>query len=260
MQHAGDLGPAGEPARHLRGPRRNAVPAAPPWCAARAGPRYMSSGPTHSPIVSTVSRRRGQVARLADTVPSITSECPPIYLVPDLNRQIDAFVQSAEIERARPGIVHQHDRACGMGRGRDRRHVLHLERQRSRRFHVDGAGGGLHQRRDAAADQRVVIARGDSVAREHAVAEFSRGQIDAVGDQHVVARLEDGQERERSRGQAGGQQRDAGAFGRPRARPAPPPAPPRSACRAGHTGSGRDGRESPRRWDKERWRRDKPAD
>ena len=53
-----------------------------------------------------------QVARpslpLAETVPSITSEWPPIYLVPAWIDEIDAVVERAEIERRRPGIVHQH--------------------------------------------------------------------------------------------------------------------------------------------------------
>ena len=51
-----------------------------------------------------------------------------------LDRQIDAVIERAEIERRRPGIVHQHQRAFGVrGRG-DRRDVLHLEAQRAGRF------------------------------------------------------------------------------------------------------------------------------
>ncbi len=46
-------------------------------------PRNMSSGPTQMPIVPTISCTRDQVASLAAIVPSITSEWPPIYLVPD---------------------------------------------------------------------------------------------------------------------------------------------------------------------------------
>jgi len=40
-------------------------------------------GPTQSPISNTVSLRCCQVEVLAATAPNITSEWPPIYLVPD---------------------------------------------------------------------------------------------------------------------------------------------------------------------------------
>src|SRR5207253_314400 len=101
----------------------------------------MSSGPTQSPIVATASLRRGQAAALAATVPSRTSEWPPIYLVPE----------------------------------------------------------------------RIVVSGHDAVAREQAVAEFPCRQIDAIGDQEVIAGLQDRQQRNRCGGQARWHQRDAGA-------------------------------------------------
>ena len=41
-----------------------------------------TSGPTQSPLKRTVSLRLARCALLAETVPSITSEWPPIYFVP----------------------------------------------------------------------------------------------------------------------------------------------------------------------------------
>ncbi len=130
-----------------------------------------------------------------------------------LDRKVDAFVEGTEIERARPGIVHEHHRALGVGGCRDRRHVLDLERQRARRLHEHRAGVRLHQRGNAGADQRVIIGGGDAVAREHAVAEFPRRLIDAVGNEHVIAGVEHRQQRGRDRRESGGQERNAGAIG-----------------------------------------------
>jgi hypothetical protein len=44
-----------------------------------------------------------------------------------LDYEIDALLECLEIERACPGIVHQHDHAMGMGSCCDRGHVLDLE-------------------------------------------------------------------------------------------------------------------------------------
>ena len=81
MQHARDLGPRFEPARD---PQAGLVVMGEPH-AHRA-----QAAQTEIDVVGTDAEpervhgrcRRGQVASLADTVPSITSEWPPIYLVP----------------------------------------------------------------------------------------------------------------------------------------------------------------------------------
>src|ERR1041385_1858618 len=104
-------------------------------------PRFMSSGPTQSPIAWTVSMSRGHVAALAATTPSIRSEWPPIYLLPDW------------IERSTPLSS---ARAARVRRRRDRGHVLNLEREGARRLHIDCAGVGLNQRGNARTDQRIV--------------------------------------------------------------------------------------------------------
>src|SRR5262249_57797561 len=54
---------------------------------------------------------------------------------------------------------------------------------------------------------------GDAIAREHAVAESPRGLIGAVGDQKVIAGIEDRKERGRNRRKPRWQQRNAGASG-----------------------------------------------
>ena len=169
-------------------------------------PRNMSSGPTHIPIVPTVSCRRGQVAALAATVPSITSEWPPIYLVPDWIESRRRG-RAAEEERARPGVVHQHDRALGMRRRGDRRDVLHLEGERARCFGEHSARIRLHQKGDAIAGARIVIGRRHAVARQHGVAECARRAVDAVGHQQVVAGLQHREQRDRNRREAGGRDR-----------------------------------------------------
>src|SRR5262245_66457090 len=76
-----------------------------------------------------------------------------------------------------------------------------------------GAGVGLEQRGDALADQRVVIGRGDAVAREHAVAELARRLIGAVGDQQVITRVERREQGGRDRSETRRHQRNAGAVG-----------------------------------------------
>src|SRR3546814_3449769 len=50
------------------------------------------------------------------------------------NGQIDAMADGPEIERRRPGIVHQrHDSPC-LGHRDDRGHILHFEGEASRAF------------------------------------------------------------------------------------------------------------------------------
>ncbi len=129
-----------------------------------------------------------------------------------LDRQVDAVIERAVIDRGRPGVVHQDQRALVVGRRGDGGNVLHLERQRARRFEIDGARVRLHQVRDRAADQRIVIAHGDAVAGQGLIAELSGRAVGAVGDEQMVARAHHRQQRRRDRRQTGRQQRDAGAL------------------------------------------------
>ena len=166
-------------------------------------PRYMSSGPTQSPIENTVSIELRPALGIGGDHAEHQVGMPADIFAAGLDREVDAFFQRAEIERARPGIVHQHDRAA----------------RRARPLAIAGtsctsndsepgdstehrAGIRLHQRGDAAADQRIEIGRGDARAVEHGVAEIARRPIDIVGDQHMVAGMQDRQQRQRDAPQA----------------------------------------------------------
>jgi hypothetical protein len=91
-------------------------------------------------------------------------------------------------------------RARGGGNGG---HVLHLEGERPRRFHEHGPGRRPEQRRDVAARQRIEVLDLDAEAAQVVVAEPPRGTVDHVGDQHVVARLHEGEQRQRGGREAG---------------------------------------------------------
>ena len=71
-----------------------------------------------------------------------------------VDRDIDPVLERAEQVGRGPGVVHQDLGASLVRRGRDRRHVLHLEGQRARRFAVDdprvrAASAGRSPRRSA---------------------------------------------------------------------------------------------------------------
>ena len=178
-----------------------------------------------------------------------------------LDREIDAVVERAEIERRRPGIVHQDQRAFGVRGLGDGGGVLHFEAQRARRFEIDRAGvrAGISSA-IAAPIERIVIGRRDAEPREDAVAEIARRPIGAVGDEQMVAGI--------ARPTAGRSKspraRTAAAIRRRIAALRAPAKRVRalrwSACRGGHIGSARGGRQNPPRSDRARSRRDRPAD
>ena len=82
MQQAQALRAAAPASARPQGRIRSAARAAPPSVRKPRWPRYTSSGPTCRPLRRTKLRRSATVALLAATVPSITSEWPPKYLVP----------------------------------------------------------------------------------------------------------------------------------------------------------------------------------
>ena len=123
---------------------------------------------------------------------------------------VDAVLERLEVERRRPGIVHDDDGAAGMRRLGDRRNVLHLVGVRARRFREHQFGVGLHQARYAGADLGVVILDLDAHPLEHGVGEFARRVIDGIDDQRVVAGRQIGDQRQHHGGQAGGHDRRAG--------------------------------------------------
>ena len=175
-----------------------------------------------------------------DACRACTSAWPPKYLVPAWIDEIDAEIERAEIERRRPGIVHQHERASGVRRRGDRRDVLHLETQRARRFDENRAR--VRSRINPAIappSQRIVIGGGHAEAREHPVAKRPRRAIDAVGDQ------DDGRRPCTTESSAveiaarpDGNSDTPAQCGPSSSRHSLLRAPPWSACRGGRTGSG----------------------
>ena len=129
-----------------------------------------------------------------------------------VNRQIDAEVERAEIERRRPGIVHQHQRALGMRGFGDGGDVLHLEAERARRFGEHHARVRLHQCGNAAADQWIVIGGRHAEPGQDLVAESARRSIGAVGDEHMLARAHHRKNRGRNRREPGRKERHARAL------------------------------------------------
>ncbi len=127
-----------------------------------------------------------------------------------LDRDVDAVIERPEVERARPGIVHQHDRVLRMRRRGDRRDVLHLEGERARRLGEHSARVRLQQKGNAVADARVVVGRRHAQTRQHGVAERARRAVGAVGHQQVVAGVQHRKERGRDRGEAGRRDLDPG--------------------------------------------------
>ena len=123
-----------------------------------------------------------------------------------LDRDIRAQHQRLAEKRRGPGIVHDEDRAPLMGGGCERRKVLNLEGERARRFADHHAGVGTHQVSDAGADAGVVEGGLDPHALQQAVREAPRRAVGAVGHQHVVAALHEGEQRRHDRRLAGAEQ------------------------------------------------------
>ena len=129
-----------------------------------------------------------------------------------LDDEIDTMIERPEIERRRPGIVHQHQRTIGMRGFGDRRHVLHFEGERARRFQIDGTRVRLQQLGNAGPDAGIVIRGGDAEPRQDLSAKIPCRPIGAVGDQHMIAGTHDRQQGGRNRRKPGRQQRHAGAL------------------------------------------------
>ena len=95
-------------------------------------------------------------------------------------------------ERKPNGVAHELSMTTSAPRavrdGGDRRDVLHLERQRSRRLGEHDARVRPELALDRRAQQRIVVADLDAEARQVVVAEAARRAVDGIGDEHVIAR------------------------------------------------------------------------
>ena len=107
-------------------------------------------------------------------VPSITSACPPTYFVAAM---IDTSTPCSKAGK-KYGVAQllsiSDCRASRVRCGGDRRNVLHLERQRTRRLGEHHPRLRAQQLGDAGTDARVVVRGGDPVPRQHRVAEMPR--------------------------------------------------------------------------------------
>ena len=120
-----------------------------------------------------------------------------------VDREIAAVVERLEVERRRPGIVDQHGGAVLLGDAGDGIDVLHLEGLRAGRLEIDHLGVGLDQLLDAGADHGIEEGRLDAEVLERGVGEAPRRAVGVVGQQHVIAGLQEAHDRTGDGGEAG---------------------------------------------------------
>ena len=113
------------------------------------------------------------------------------------------MIERAKSERRRPGIVHGDERAAPVRNVGYGGNVLHLERQRSGRFGEDELGIRPELALDGCASERIVVADLDAEPCQMPAAEASRGSVDGIRDERVIARTQQGEEREGRRGKSG---------------------------------------------------------
>src|SRR3546814_19846600 len=96
------------------------------------------------------------------------------------NGQIDAMADGPEIERRRPGIVHQrHDSPC-LGHRDDRGHILHFDGEASSAFQDNGACPPSAKCINAAAVHRAITHGGDSPGPHTISAQGTASHIDTL--------------------------------------------------------------------------------
>ena len=91
-----------------------------------------------------------------------------------------------------------------MSDGSDRRNVLHAERERPRRLSEHESRVRPEVTLDRGARQGIVVRNFDAETSQVVVAEAARGSVDSVGDESVVAGLEQREQRQRGRGESRG--------------------------------------------------------
>ena len=129
-----------------------------------------------------------------------------------LDREINAEIKRPVIERARPGIVHQHNRALGMGGVGDGGNILHLETQRARRFEKHGTGVLAHERCNRGPGEGIEIRRGHAIAGQDLVTKTARRPVHAISDEDMVAGVNYRQQCRRNSRKTRWQQRYARAL------------------------------------------------
>ena len=163
MEHARDLGPGREPARHVE--RLLLVLAQAQGHGAQAAQAEEDVLRARAHGEGVVGRAQGLEAALVgrDQAEQEVGAAAEIFGA-GLDREVDAALVGREEQRRRPGVVHEDDRPApvrDLGDGRD---VLHLEGLRAGRLGEDGRRVRPEERLDAGADQRIVIGRLDPEA------------------------------------------------------------------------------------------------
>ena len=103
------------------------------------------------------------------------------------NRDVDAALERRKEVRRRPTVVQQRVNPARARGGANRRHVLDLERHRSRRLEKHESRVRAERPGDVGADERVIVARFDAEALERRVAEDTRRRVHCIGNEDVIA-------------------------------------------------------------------------
>ena len=103
------------------------------------------------------------------------------------NGDVDAALERRKEVRRRPTVVQQRVNPARARGGANRRHVLDLERHRSRRLEKHESRVRAERRGDVGADERVIVARFDAEALERRVAEDTRRRVHCIGNEDVIA-------------------------------------------------------------------------
>ena len=118
------------------------------------------------------------------------------------DREIHTHRDRLELKRRRPAVVEQGDDPLLVRDRANGRDVLDFEAVGARALHEDGARSVADQFREAGADQRIILTHGNAEADEKRITKCPGGAIDAVRDEQLIARAEDGEQRPRNRGRA----------------------------------------------------------
>ena len=208
MQDTRDAGLILQPARH----RQRAIPVLPQADAERAQPARGEPG-----VVGTdhLAEEIGGLADLAEPV-DIGGHAShhDVAMADNIfgageDGDVDAMRHGREIERRRPGIVHQRDDAMRPRPSGDGRHILHLESEAAGAFQEDGADRPAGKLRVQVRRQWIIIDGFDAVLAQHLGTKGPGRIIGAVDHEQPIARFQHRHQRAGDRRHAGREQHSA---------------------------------------------------
>ena len=136
-------------------------------------------------------------------MPIITSEWPPIYFVAEITDTSTPRASGLKKMRRGPGVVDDCGDVARLRRRDHGGHVLHLEGERAGALEIEEPGVLLHQRGDAGSDARIIEGGGNAEPLEETGAEIAHRAVDRIRHQHMVARLDEGEDRREARRSTG---------------------------------------------------------